>query len=121
MLKKTCGLAVTALMVIACSSISFGAQENPIIELGKISVPKDLEWGMKILPKGEYQIALIRGRRSGIILATIKPDETGMTSAYSVDAEVAEIKENYPQPKVDVSVVTEAGGVICSDMRLLRE
>ena len=108
MLKKICGLAVI-IILIGCSSVTFSAQENPIVELGRINVPKDLEWGLKILPNGEYKLALIRGRRAGIMLATIKPDETGMTFACSVDAEVTEVKENYPQPKVDVGVVTEAG------------
>jgi hypothetical protein len=110
MLKKICLLGLIALMVIGGSSFSLGGQENPIVELGKINVPKDLEWGLKILPKGEYRIALFRGRRSGIALATAKPDEAGMTASWSVDAEVTEIKQNYPQPKVDVGVVTEAGG-----------
>jgi hypothetical protein len=109
MLKKKCLQGMMALIVVGCFSMSFSAQENPIVELGKINVPKDLEWGMKISPKGEYQLALFRGRRSGIMLASAKPDEAGMISARTVDAEVTEIKENYPQPKVDVSVVMEGG------------
>jgi hypothetical protein len=106
-LKKIFMLA--AVVILIGSSVAFISQEKPIVELGTINVPKDLEWGLKILPNGEYKLALIKGRRAGIVLATIKPDESGMTLAVSVDADVTEVKENYPQPKVDVDVVTEAG------------
>ena len=99
--------AIVAL--IGCSSLALSSQEKPIVELGTITVPKDLEWGLKIMPKGEYKLALFKGLRAGIVLGTIKPDETGMTFGFSVDAEVTEVKENYPQAKVDVGIVTEAG------------
>jgi hypothetical protein len=109
MLKKKCWLGLMALMAISWFSLPMAAQENPTVELGKFEIPKDLEWGIRILPKGEYQVFVHRGRRSAIGLATVKPDDAGMTSAWSVDAEVTEIKESYSQPKVDVGVVTEAG------------
>jgi hypothetical protein len=109
MLRKEIWLGLTALLLIGWPSISHGAQDISHVELGNIDVPKDLEWGVKILPKGEYKLAVFKGRRAGIMLATIKPDAAGMTFAWSVDAEVTETKESYPQPKVDVSTVTEAG------------
>lgn len=109
MIKKIIWSGLMVMMVIGRPSMSFDPQENPIVELGRVNVPRDLEWGIKILPKGEYKIALIRGRRSGVILATVKPDEAGMTNSWSVDAEVKESKENYPQPKVGVDVITESG------------
>jgi hypothetical protein len=107
--KKRSWLGLMALLVIGWPSMAFGAQQNPYVELGKVDVPKDLEWGITILPKGEYQLGVFRGRRAGIVLATIKPDAAGMTFSWSVDAEVTDTKENYPQPKVDVGLVTEAG------------
>jgi len=110
MLKKKYWPGLVALMVIGGSLISFSAQENPYVELGKVDVPRDLEWGLTILPKGEYQLGFFKGRRGpAIVLATITPDAAGMTFSWSVDAEVTDTKENYPQPKVDVGLVTEAG------------
>jgi hypothetical protein len=108
-IKKKYWLGLIVLMVISWPSMSFGGQQNAYVELGKVDVPKDLEWGITILPKGEYQLGVYRGRRAGIVLATVKPDAAGMTFSWSVDAEVTDTKENYPQPTVDVGLVTEAG------------
>jgi len=109
MLKKRWLPSLMALMVIGCFSISFSAQEKPYVELGKITVPRDMEVGMKILPKGEYQLTVFKGTRPSIILADVKPDAAGITMSWGNEAEVTEAKSIYPQPKVDVDVVTEGG------------
>ncbi|HYA49518.1 MAG TPA: hypothetical protein VEG35_07435, partial [Burkholderiales bacterium] len=94
---------------IGWPSMCFGGQQNPYVELGKIEIPKDLEFGIKILPKGEFQLGLFKRRQPSLVLATIKPDAGGLTYALDADTEVTDIKENYAQPKIDVGLVTEAG------------
>ncbi|NTV80928.1 MAG: hypothetical protein HGA24_05855 [Candidatus Aminicenantes bacterium] len=91
------------------SGLPRAAQEFSNVELGIFAIPRDLEIGLMILPKGELKLFLIKGRRSAIGLATVKPDERGMTQAWSDDAAATDVKENYPQPKVLIDVVTEGG------------
>jgi len=78
--------------------------------IGIYTIPRDLEMGLEILPKGEYEFDLVvSDRRSSIGFGTIKPDETGGTRGWSDAAIVTEVKENYPKPKVEIGVVTEGG------------
>lgn len=109
MLHKINRVCFLAVWLAVCSFPLTSAQDFSHVELGKFTIPRDLEIGLTILPKGEYLLDLIKGRRSGIGLATFKLDEMGFTHSWSDTAEVTEIKESYPQPKVVISVVTEGG------------
>src|SRR4030042_3544377 len=94
-INRACFLAV---WLAVCLFPLLSAQDFSHVELGKFTIPRDLEVGLTILPKGEYLLDLIKGRRSGIGLGTFKPDEMGMTRSWSDTAEVTEITERYPQP-----------------------
>lgn len=108
MKKRTTWIALGLLM--ACwVPLTFGlAQERT--NLGVITIPRDAEFpaeGGEILslPQGEYTLILVGdGEKVTIVL---KSEDTGM--AFGCDTKANVIKENYPEPKSEVNVVTKDG------------
>lgn len=105
-INRVCFLIV---WLAICLFPLFSFQDDTDVMLGRFIMPRDLEWGLKIMPKGEYEISLYKAVRSAISIATIDRDGTQGVYSRMSDAEVTEIKENYPKPKVEIGVVTEGG------------
>ena len=95
---RTILIGVLVILIAGAMSILMGQS----IKLGKFTIPRDVEYNGKTIPKGVYQLALEMGGEETFIC--ISKDEELLSREIAI---IQEVKKNYPQPVVSVDAITQ--------------
>jgi len=96
--RKAILTGVLAILTASALSLLFGQS----IEVGKFTLPRDVEYNGKTIPKGEYQLSLkTEGEESFVC---IWKNEELLSEEMAI---IQQVKKNYPQPVIAVDVITQ--------------
>ena len=90
-------IGVLAILIAGTISILFGQS----IKLGKFTLPRDVEYSGKTIPKGQYQLSLETREEKTFICIS---NEELLSKEMAI---IQEVKKNYPQPVFAVDVITQ--------------
>ena len=86
-------------IILTSASVLLSGQK---IELGKFTLPRDVEYSGKTLLKGEYQLSL-ETREEGSFIGIWKNGEL-LSEEMAI---IQDVKKEYPQPVIAVDVITQ--------------
>ena len=72
------------------------------IELGKFTLPRDVEYSGKTIPKGEYQLSL-ETKEEGTFIGIWKGEEL-LSEEMAI---IQDVEKDYPKPVIAVDVITQ--------------
>ncbi len=96
--KRIILIGVLVIFIAGTLSLLFGQG----VKVGSFTLPKDVEYSGKTIPKGVYQLSLeTKGEDTYIC---IWKDEEQLSKEMAI---IQEAKKNYPEPVIAVDVITQ--------------